>query len=225
VQTLIAERYKVKLGHSSVCRLLHQLGLSAQRPLWRAYQQNPDAVKQWLETDYPAIRRRARHAGAQIFFADEAGVRSDFHSGTTWGRPPPPDRSAACPERRPGAGFRWGRLRRSAADGSDQPDRRRVTHHAPAPGACPEPAPSEGRGQAFAGAGSGGRWVRSVLQRPGGRGGGQPAGGGHRPPPPDHVRSLPRAKACPGRDPGAGGRLSLGQAWCRRPMTSSSLSR
>jgi transposase len=51
VQTLIAQRYKVRLSHSSVCRLLHQLGLSAQRPLWRAYQQNPVAVKRWLETE------------------------------------------------------------------------------------------------------------------------------------------------------------------------------
>jgi len=75
----------VKLSHSSVCRLLHQLGLGAQRPLWRAYQQNPETVKQWLEQDYPAIRCRARREGARIFFADEAGVRSDFHSGTTWG--------------------------------------------------------------------------------------------------------------------------------------------
>jgi transposase len=74
------------MSHSSVCRLLHQLGLSAQCPLWRAYQQNPEAVKRWLETDYPAIRRQAKREGAQIFFADEAGVRSDFHSGTTWGR-------------------------------------------------------------------------------------------------------------------------------------------
>jgi Transposase and inactivated derivatives len=86
VQTLIAERYKVKLSHSSVCRLLHQLGLSAQRPLWRAYQQNPEAVKQWLTTEYPTIQRRARREGATIFFADEAGVRSDYHSGTTWGQ-------------------------------------------------------------------------------------------------------------------------------------------
>jgi transposase len=86
VQSLIAERYKVRLSHSSVCRLLHQLGLSPQRPLWRAYQQNPAAVRRWLEREYPAIRRRAQREGAQIFFADEAGVRSDFHSGTTWGR-------------------------------------------------------------------------------------------------------------------------------------------
>lgn len=86
VQSLIAERYKVRLSHSSVCRLLHQLGLSPQRPLWRAYQQNPAAVRRWLERECPAIRRRAQREGAQIFFADEAGVRSDFHSGTTWGR-------------------------------------------------------------------------------------------------------------------------------------------
>ncbi len=86
VQALISERFKVPLSHSSVCRLLHQLGLSAQRPLWRAYQQDPNAVRRWLEADYPAIRRQARREGAQIFFADEAGVRSDFHSGTTWGR-------------------------------------------------------------------------------------------------------------------------------------------
>jgi transposase len=86
VQSLIAQRFNITLSHSSVCRLLNQLGLSAQRPLWRAYQQDPDAVKQWLEKDYPAIRRRAKREGAHIFFADEAGVRSDYHSGTTWGK-------------------------------------------------------------------------------------------------------------------------------------------
>ena len=86
VRTLIAERFNIDLSHSSVCRLLNQLGLTAQRPLWRAYQQSPETVKRWLETDYPSIRRRAKRAGAQIFFADEAGVRSDYHSGTTWGK-------------------------------------------------------------------------------------------------------------------------------------------
>jgi transposase len=34
VQTLILDRYGVQLSRSSVSRLLHQLGLSAQRPLW-----------------------------------------------------------------------------------------------------------------------------------------------------------------------------------------------
>jgi transposase len=86
VRELIRKRFGVKLGKSSVCRLLNQLGLSAQRPLWRAYQQDPEKVRRWLEEEYPEIRCKARRVKAEIYFGDEAGVRSDFHSGTTWGK-------------------------------------------------------------------------------------------------------------------------------------------
>ena len=86
VQKLIFDRYGVRLSRSSVSRLLQQLGLSAQRPLWRAYQQSPEAVQEWLTQTFPAIQRRAKREAAEIFFADEAGVRSDHHSGTTWGK-------------------------------------------------------------------------------------------------------------------------------------------
>lgn len=86
VRELIRKRFGVKLGKSSVCRLLNQMGLSAQRPLWRAYQQDPEKVRRWLEEEYPEIRRKARRVKAEIYFGDEAGVRSDFHSGTTWGK-------------------------------------------------------------------------------------------------------------------------------------------
>lgn len=86
VGQVIAKRFGVRLSHSSVCRLLTQMGMSAQRPLWRAYQQDPEAVRRWKQEDYPKLRRRAQRLGAQIFFGDEAGVRSDYHSGTTWGR-------------------------------------------------------------------------------------------------------------------------------------------
>jgi transposase len=86
IRELIYRRYGIKLSRSSVCRLLGQLGLSAQRPLWRAYQQNPELVQKWIDEQYPKIRRQARRVGAEIYFGDEAGVRSDFHSGTTWGK-------------------------------------------------------------------------------------------------------------------------------------------
>jgi transposase len=82
---LIRRRFGVRLSRTSVNRLLKQLGLSAQRPLWKAYQQNPKAVEKWLKEDYPLIVREARKQKAQIYFSDEAGVRSDYHSGTTWG--------------------------------------------------------------------------------------------------------------------------------------------
>ena len=81
---LIYERFGVKISKASVCRLLGQLGLTPQRPMWRAYQQRPEEVQQWLQHDYPLIRRLARQQKAQIFFGDEAGVRSDHHAGTTW---------------------------------------------------------------------------------------------------------------------------------------------
>jgi transposase len=80
----IFERFGVKMSKASVCRLLGQLGLTPQRPIWRAYQQRPEEVEKWLKEAYPRIRRLARQKKAQIFFGDEAGVRSDHHAGTTW---------------------------------------------------------------------------------------------------------------------------------------------
>jgi transposase len=82
---LINQRFGVKLSKASVCRLLNQLGLTPQRPVWRAYQQRPEEVQKWLEEEYPRIRRLAKKMKATIFFGDEAGVRSDHHAGTTWG--------------------------------------------------------------------------------------------------------------------------------------------
>lgn len=81
---LISKRFKIKMSKSSVCRLLSQLGLTPQRPVWRAYQQRPEEVQKWLREDYPRIRHLARQRKAMIFFGDEAGVRSDHHAGTTW---------------------------------------------------------------------------------------------------------------------------------------------
>lgn len=83
---LIDQRFRVKLSKASVCRLLNQLGLSPQRPMWRAYQQKPEDVERWLQHEYPRIRALAKRLRAGIFFGDEAGVRSDHHAGTTWAK-------------------------------------------------------------------------------------------------------------------------------------------
>ena len=84
VGELIYKKYKIRLSKASVCRLLNQLGLTPQRPVWRAYQQRPEDVQRWLNEEYPAIRALAKSLNAMIFFGDEAGVRSDHHAGTTW---------------------------------------------------------------------------------------------------------------------------------------------
>ena len=84
VAELIRRQFGINLSKASVCRLLNQLGLSPQKPLWRAFQQDHERVQKWINEEYPKIRALAREQKADIFFGDEAGVRSDFHSGKTW---------------------------------------------------------------------------------------------------------------------------------------------
>ena len=84
IRELIGREFGVRLSQVSVGRLLRKLGLSPQRPLYRAYQQNPEAVARWKAEEYPQLRVQAAEVGATIYFADEAGVRSDYHAGTTW---------------------------------------------------------------------------------------------------------------------------------------------
>ncbi len=85
VRTLIADRFGVEMSRQGVGLLLRRLGLSPQRPLIRAYEQDPDRVRRWKAVEFPRIRAAAKAAGAHIFFCDEAGVRTDHHAGTTWG--------------------------------------------------------------------------------------------------------------------------------------------
>ncbi|MCU0305461.1 MAG: IS630 family transposase [Thermoanaerobaculales bacterium] len=84
VRELIRREYGVKLSEVSVGRLLHKLGLTPQRPIRRAYQQDEEAVERWKTEEYPEIQKAAKRAKATIYFGDEASVRSDYHSGTTW---------------------------------------------------------------------------------------------------------------------------------------------
>jgi transposase len=86
IRTLIYRKYGIKLSLASIGRLLAQLGLSCQRPLTRAFQQNPKLVQAWLDEEYPKIQALAKKEKAEIFFDDESGVRSDFHLGTTWAK-------------------------------------------------------------------------------------------------------------------------------------------
>jgi transposase len=86
IAILINRQYGIRLSPNSVGRLLAQLGITPQKPLWRAYQQDPERVRQWIEEEYPSIAKEAKRLKAEIWFADESGLRSDYHAGTTWGR-------------------------------------------------------------------------------------------------------------------------------------------
>ena len=77
VAELIQDRYGITLAVRTVGLYLSRWGFTPQKPLKKAYEQSPAAVKQWLEQDYPAIARRAKAEGAEIHWGDESGLRSD----------------------------------------------------------------------------------------------------------------------------------------------------
>jgi transposase len=98
IRELIEREFKVSLSVPTVGKVMHSLGFSAQRPLHRAWEQDATLVQSWLQTDLPALVQRAQTQGALVLFGDEAGVRSDYHTGTTWaevGQTPVVRRSAA----------------------------------------------------------------------------------------------------------------------------------
>jgi hypothetical protein len=60
--------------------------MSSQKPVKKAYQQQPQVVKNWLDKEYPRIARKAAQEKAKILWGDEMGVRSDDQIGRTYGR-------------------------------------------------------------------------------------------------------------------------------------------
>ena len=85
VAALIEQKFGVRIGVTAVGRLLAELDITPQKPLRRAYERDPAAIKRWTTEVFPRLRARAKRVGAKIFFLDEAGVRSDQVLGRTWG--------------------------------------------------------------------------------------------------------------------------------------------
>jgi len=85
IRVVLKKEHSVELSKSAVCRLLQQLGLTPQRPLYRSYKQDPQELEKYLKRTFPQLKRLAQKLGAEIYFVDESAVRSDHHRGTTWG--------------------------------------------------------------------------------------------------------------------------------------------
>jgi len=84
VQSLLYKKFKVKKSLPQIGRYLKAWGFSSQKPIYKAYEQNPEAVKEWLAKEYPAIKQKAKKEKAEIYFGDESGLRSDHHAGKSF---------------------------------------------------------------------------------------------------------------------------------------------
>ena len=86
VRDRMVRKFGIRLSVWTVGRYLRRWGFSPQKPIRRAYEQNPVEVRKWMKKEYPAIRAGAKRQGATIFWGDETGMRSDHQAGRSWGR-------------------------------------------------------------------------------------------------------------------------------------------
>jgi transposase len=84
VQQLILDKYGIELSRWQVGRYLKSWGYTPQKPISKAFEQNPAKVNVWLEKEYPAIKKRALKENATIYFEDEVGMRSDHQAGKSY---------------------------------------------------------------------------------------------------------------------------------------------
>lgn len=63
VANLIEQRFGLRLQVRTMGKYLARWGFTPQKPMKKAYEQSPAAVKKWLDEDYPAIAARAKREG------------------------------------------------------------------------------------------------------------------------------------------------------------------
>jgi transposase len=86
VGLLIQKRFKVSLSVWTVGRYLERWGFTCQKPVRRAFEQDQTKVTKWLQEEYPQLRARAKLEGAEIYWGDEMGVRSDHAVGRSYSK-------------------------------------------------------------------------------------------------------------------------------------------
>src|SRR6266550_168197 len=84
VRQLVRNWFGIGLSLVTIGKYLRSWGLSPQKAIRRAYEQNPQAVARWLAEEYPAIEVRARKDKAVILWLDQTGLRSDASVGKGW---------------------------------------------------------------------------------------------------------------------------------------------
>jgi transposase len=74
VRQLMEREYGIQLSVRGVGNYLARWGFTPQKPIKKAYEQRPEAVRAWLDEAYPEIERRAKAEGVEIHWGDETAL-------------------------------------------------------------------------------------------------------------------------------------------------------
>lgn len=81
VQELVENQFGLHLPIRTIGEYLKRWGFTPQKPLRRAYEQRPKAVREWLDKNYPIIQKRAKKEKGEIYWGDETGLSSEDNRG------------------------------------------------------------------------------------------------------------------------------------------------
>ena len=76
VKLLIQQWYSIEMPIRTVGEYLKRWSFTPQKPIKHAYEQSSQAVKKWLDKDYPVIASRAKQEKAEIHWGDETGIQT-----------------------------------------------------------------------------------------------------------------------------------------------------
>lgn len=84
VGELIEKRYDMKLPIRTLGGYLKRWGFTPQKPKRKAYEQQPEAVRQWLDETYPTLAKRAKREKSDILWGDETGITNQDQRGRSY---------------------------------------------------------------------------------------------------------------------------------------------
>ncbi|GAB4190890.1 MAG: hypothetical protein Tsb0015_12420 [Simkaniaceae bacterium] len=67
VREPIINKYGISYSRKTIGQLLKKWGFTVKKPIQRALERNPAKIRQWLEEEYPSIKKRTNEEKAEIF--------------------------------------------------------------------------------------------------------------------------------------------------------------
>lgn len=74
VGELIEREFGIRLSVRAVGNYLKRWNFTPQKPITRANERRPEAIKKWLDEEYPEIAKRAKAEDAEIDWGDETAL-------------------------------------------------------------------------------------------------------------------------------------------------------
>ena len=81
VARLILKRFGIRIPDRTMRSYLQRWGYTPQRPKRHAMEQQTGLVREWMNTAYPAIAKRAKCENAEVLWGDETGISNQDSRG------------------------------------------------------------------------------------------------------------------------------------------------